>query len=63
MSCTYDHDNSGTDESFESPRFLNHDDLEDNQPVVGLMTESDSPIPDIHKGLDGIHDMPVSSSA
>ena len=53
MSSTYDHNDSETSESFESPRLLDHDDLES---VVG---EPDNPVPNLRKGLAGVHDLPV----
>ena len=54
MSFAYDQNDSETSESFESPRVLDHDDLE---AVVG---ESDHPISNLRQGLAGVHDLPVS---
>ena len=54
MSSSYDHNDSETSESFESPHVLDHDDLE---AVVG---ESDNPILNFRKALAGVHDLPVS---
>ena len=54
MSSTYDYNDSETSESLESPRLLDHDDLES---VVG---ESDNPVANLRKGLAGVHDLPVS---
>ena len=54
MSFTYDYNDSETSESFELPHVLGHDDLET------AVEESDNPIPNIRKGLAGVHDLPVS---
>ena len=59
MSSTYDHNDFEANESFETLRILDHDDLEDNRPVAGPMTEFDSTVSNLRNSWGGVHEMPV----